>query len=255
MRTLVLALALAALPTVARADQCALNNATIAEAAAKLVTPGSKVLEFCEPCGDRAPGAPYAVKKVAVRNGELLVNGNAVDLAYLFVQTDKTEYRNVGLATSCGASRVSAFVRDGKPSGFVASSRPIPRPPSSTSLPRATSPSDLAGTWTVKLTTWMTSCPAKPSGPDETWWIDVQKGQVAITTNGTLAFEGAASTLTHGSFTHSLQARQAASGAVLKLSHSFRDKLWGTIVVGTPTGNPGDPICVTQLNVSGNRQP
>jgi hypothetical protein len=257
MRVLALALALAALPTIARADQCALNNGAIAEAAAKLVTPGSRVLEFCEPCGDRAPGKPFEVKKVAVRNGELLVNGNAVDLAYLFVEASKTEFKNVGVATACGASRVSAWIRDGKPGGVVSTARHAPpRPPSSMpSLPRATSPTDLVGTWTVKLTTWMSSCPAKSSGPDETWWIDVQSGKVSISTSGTLAFEGAASSLTHGSFQHSLQARQAASGAVLKLSHSFRDKLWGTIIVGSPTGNPSDPVCVTQFNISGNRQP
>ena len=259
MRTYVLALALAALPTVARADQCALNNGAIAEAAAKLVTPGSRVLEFCEPCGDRAPGKPFTVKTVAVRNGELLVNGDAVDLAYLFVETSKTEFKNVGITTGCGASRVSASIRDGKPAGFVINARhapPRPPPPSSVgSLPRATSPTDLVGTWNVKLTTWMSSCPAKPSGPDETWWIDVQNGKVAISTNGTLAFDGPASTLTTGSFQHSLQARQGASGAVLKLSHSFRDKLWGTLLVGMPTGNPSDPVCVTQFNISGNRQP
>jgi hypothetical protein len=200
--------------------------------------------------------------KVAVRNGELLVNGNAVDLAYLFVESSKTEFKNVGVATACGASNVSAVIRDGKPSGMVVNSSrmrtpgtPPPRPPSPNTLPRATAPADLVGTWTVKLTTWMSSCPAKASGPDETWWIDVQGGKVAISTSGTLAFEGPASSLTYGSFQHSLQAKQAASGAVLKLSHSFRDKLWGTIIVGTPTGNPNDPVCVTQFNISGNRQP
>ena len=256
MRTLVL-LVLALLPNLARADQCALNSATTAEAAAKLVPPGSRVLEFCEPCRERAPGTPYIVKTVAVRGGELLVNGSAVDLAYLFVETSKTEYKNVGVATGCGASRVSAYIRDGKPGGLVAGARQAtPRPPQPpTSLPRATAAADLAGTWTVKLAPSLTSCPAKPSGPDETWWIDVQADKIAISTSGTLAFAGPASSLTHGSFQHSLQARQAASGAVLKLSHSFRDKLWGTLVVGTPTGNPSDPVCVTQFNLSGNRQP
>jgi hypothetical protein len=256
MRSIVLALAAVLVPAIAHADQCQLNATTVAEAAAKLVKAGSRVLEFCEPCGDRAPKQPYTVSKVAVRQQrELVVNGAGVDLAYLFIETAKNEFKNVGLATSCGAAKVSAVIRDGKPSGPISRPPGMPPRPPMPSMPRATSSAELVGTWTVKVTTWLSTCPAKASGPDETWWIDQSSGKLAITTSGNQAFEGVASALTHGSFQHSLQAQQATSGAVLKLSHSLRDKIWGTIVVGTPTGNPGDPVCVTQLNISGTRQP
>jgi hypothetical protein len=96
----------------ARADQCAWIDADVAAKARTIVERAPKVIDFCEPCGDQAPGEPHAVHSadVTAADGdfkELRVNGTAVDLAYVFVQTDATHYRNLAALAGCPATGVS----------------------------------------------------------------------------------------------------------------------------------------------------
>ena len=253
MRTL-LALVAAVLvaPAIAHADQCALVDPKIADAAKALAKTGTRALEYCEPCGDKAPGAAFEITSAVVRGKQLLVNGHGVDLAYVYVQSGPKEFKNLGIAVGCGASSVSPFVRDGKPAGRPPA--PGPHWSQTPSMPRATSADELVGTWTVKVTTWLSSC-ATRQRPDETWDVDLTGGTYTITTSDMLTFEGTPAPLTHGMFTHSLKTRQLPSSTVLKLSHSLKDRFWGTIVRAESLGGATDPICVIQLNVSGTRKP
>src|SRR6187549_849767 len=100
MRILLVAAALVA-PALAHADQCALNDAKVNANAEKLVTVGARVLEFCEPCREKTPGKPYVVKSVEVKAREVFINGKGQDLAYLYVERGKDEFKNVGALAGC----------------------------------------------------------------------------------------------------------------------------------------------------------
>lgn len=96
----------------ARADQCAWIDADVAAKARAIVERAPKVIDFCEPCGEQAPGEPHAVRSadVTAADGdfkELRVNGTAIDLAYVFVQTDAMHYRNLAALAGCPATGVS----------------------------------------------------------------------------------------------------------------------------------------------------
>lgn len=267
MRSLLAALAVTVLaPALAHADQCAIVDKKVLEDAWTTAKISGSALEFCEPCGDKAPGKPFPITSVRAGADRLLVNGTVRDLAYFYVKTGPKEFKNLGIATACGASGVSEYIRDGKPSGptkldkkwrTVPGSPPPPPPPMppSSSMPRATAPDELVGTWNVKVTTWLSSCPARAAKGDETWFIDLAHGSYSITTSDNLAFEGTPAPLTHGMFTHSLKSKQLPSSTVVKLSQSFKDRFYGSIVRAEPSGGPNDPVCVMQLNVSGTRQP
>src|SRR5688500_7347909 len=262
MRTFLVALTAALLaPALAHADQCAIVDKKVAAEALALAKSSGTAVEMCEPCGDKAPGKVFQTSAIT-SSGDRLVRGKKVlDLAYTYVKTGPREWRNLGIATGCAAESVSEYIRDGKPSGPIkltrnpyASAR-SPLPPLPPSQPRATSADELVGTWTVRVTTWLTSCPARPSKGDETWDIDLTAGSFTIRTTDNLVFEGAPAPLTNGMFTHSLHTKQLPSSTVLKLTHSTKDRFYGTIVRGEPAGGGADPICVFQQNVSGTRKP
>ena len=119
MKTWLIPLSLALLGGHARADQCAwIDEATATKAKTLLKRVDDRgriapfVIEFCEPCGDKAPGIPAEAKAVEIRTPEagyreLYVNGKPVDLAYLFVKTDATTYRNMAALAGCPATGVS----------------------------------------------------------------------------------------------------------------------------------------------------
>ncbi|HEY5937440.1 MAG TPA: hypothetical protein VIU61_22495, partial [Kofleriaceae bacterium] len=134
----------------AHADQCAKNPKAVIDGAAYLVKKGATVLEYCEPCRDAAPGKPYVVQTVAVKDGELYINGATVDLAYLFLKTGPDEFKNIGHLTGCDASGTSMKITGGKPSGPTATPPPSPggRPPPPPPSPRPSSADELAGEWT-----------------------------------------------------------------------------------------------------------
>jgi hypothetical protein len=239
----------------ARADQCALNSPPVAATAAKLVKQGATVLDYCEPCGDRAPGKPYTVNTVGLARGELVVNGADVDLAYLFLQTAPGEFRNVGIMTMCGAEDVSEWIRGGKPSGPVARTPSRARPPIPPPPPRASGPDDLAGLWNVRITTKYSSCPGVRAGSEQTTW--------RITTNGgVLELESADGAMLGGpveiqprsTLKATLRPKLHPSGTVLSLSMFFKDQLHGTLVrAKVLAGTARDPVCVVQQELSARR--
>jgi hypothetical protein len=96
----------------ARADQCAWIEGAVAQKAQTLLTSAPKFIEFCEPCGDKAPGVPQRVQGVDLHAAdgalfELTLNGKPIDLAYTFVKTDDTHYKNLAALAGCPATGVS----------------------------------------------------------------------------------------------------------------------------------------------------
>jgi hypothetical protein len=101
----------------AHADQCAWTTRAQSEKAAELLHKGKMVVDWCEPCGEKAPRAKqvYAVESVKVAHPEgdgfyweLSINGKPVDLAYEFVMVAPNEFKNLASLASCPATGVSA---------------------------------------------------------------------------------------------------------------------------------------------------
>ena len=132
--TLPLLLAVAALPSLAHADQCQLIDDEVANRALVALKGHPKVIQFCEPCGDKAPGEPVVADRVAKTRGtsadyEITIDRREVDLAYTYVQTGPTRYENVAALAGCPASGVSPSLRvdDSTPSAVMiqADSTPV----------------------------------------------------------------------------------------------------------------------------------
>jgi hypothetical protein len=132
--TLPLLLAVAALPSLAHADQCQLIDDEVANRALAALKGHPKVIQFCEPCGDKAPGEPVVADRVAKTRGtsadyEITIDRREVDLAYTYVQTGPTRYENVAALAGCPASGVSPSLRvdDSTPSAVMiqADSTPV----------------------------------------------------------------------------------------------------------------------------------
>jgi hypothetical protein len=108
-----LAALLLAAPAVAHADQCQwIDDPAIATRAVRELTSHPEIIAFCEPCGDVAPGAPRTAASVTIqrvddRAVELVVNGDSVDLAYLYVKTSARQYRNLAALAGCPTTGVS----------------------------------------------------------------------------------------------------------------------------------------------------
>lgn len=96
----------------ARADQCQIVDADVADYALKALPKGASFVEQCEPCGEAAPSKPRVVNTVRVdkKAGSIMLNGKVADLAYVFVQTGKWTYTNVALMTGCPTTGVAASV-------------------------------------------------------------------------------------------------------------------------------------------------
>lgn len=135
------ALALVAVPLLAspaRADQCAWIDHAVAHRAAAILATQPKVIAFCEPCGEQAPGVPRVASTAALRSPEpgyqeVHINGVPVDLAYTFVQTSPERYQNLAALAGCPADGVSPSltVTDETPTGvlIVADDPPATPPP------------------------------------------------------------------------------------------------------------------------------
>jgi hypothetical protein len=97
---------------VAHADQCAWIDEAAAHKAQAVLAKAPKFIEYCEPCGDKAPGVPQAVKNITVAAAggefkEVSIAGKPIDLAYVFVKTDDLHYRNLAELAGCPATGVS----------------------------------------------------------------------------------------------------------------------------------------------------
>lgn len=92
-------------PSIARADQCAINDQAIAEAV-ELAKQRAQILALCEPCGEKVPSGPYAITNVTTANGEVMIEGRMVDLAYTYILVGKNTYKNLGLLAGARPSGV-----------------------------------------------------------------------------------------------------------------------------------------------------
>lgn len=121
----------------ARADQCEWIDAAVAKKAEAILAKHPKVIAYCEPCGDNAPGTPELAKRVEVTSPqagykEIQINGSDVDLAYTFVQTSKTRYHNLAKLAGCETDGVSSSlaIADETPTGVLITpdEQPVPEP-------------------------------------------------------------------------------------------------------------------------------
>lgn len=140
MKALLAILALV-IPATAYADQCELVDDTVATSAIATLHGHPKVVEYCEPCGDKAPGVPHTIEHVAKQRGtdgeySVTLDKREVDLAYEYVQTAPSTYENIALLAGCPTSGVapSLTVSDASDTGvlIMPHSEPIvmmPTPP------------------------------------------------------------------------------------------------------------------------------
>ena len=98
----------------ARADQCEAIDGETAKWALKSLAKNARFVDFCEPCGDKAPKPPATITAVTYKGGSIWLNGKLVDLAYVFVQTGAYTFTNVAHQVGCPTSKVSATVTVGK---------------------------------------------------------------------------------------------------------------------------------------------
>jgi hypothetical protein len=137
-----LSIAIPLLGGTAHADQCAWVTKAQADKAQQILTSSSKFIEYCEPCGDPAPGIPQHIENAnvmvpAASYWEVTLNGKPSDLAYVFVKTSDTEYKNLAKLAGCPVTGVSASltVEPETPSGVLITAddkpaeQPEPPPP------------------------------------------------------------------------------------------------------------------------------
>jgi hypothetical protein len=114
---IIAAVAVLAPAGLAHADQCQwLDDPAIATRAARELAGHPEIIAFCEPCGDLAPGAPHTARSVVTqplrdRAVSLVVDGDSVDLAYLYVKTSAHQYRNLAALAGCPTRDVSPSLR------------------------------------------------------------------------------------------------------------------------------------------------
>ena len=125
MKTLLAIFALV-IPATAYADQCELVDDTVASNAIAAMHGHPKVVEYCEPCGDKAPGVPHTIEHVAKQRGtdgaySVTLDKREVDLAYEYVQTAPLKYENIALLAGCPTSGVepSLIVADATDTGVM----------------------------------------------------------------------------------------------------------------------------------------
>lgn len=122
--TIALALLVCAVSApLAHADQCEWVDHAVAARAAGLIARHRTIVDFCQPCGDAAPGTPHRVGDVSVRPTEggleeVMVDGRSIDLAYTYVDagvhplgTTADRYGNLAALAGCLATGVSPGLR------------------------------------------------------------------------------------------------------------------------------------------------
>jgi hypothetical protein len=114
MKAWLIPISLVLLADTAHADQCSWVEHAIAKEAHHILDRSPTYLEFCEPCGDKAPGIPQLAKSVTIAvpepdsdYRELSINGKAIDIAYVFVKTGDTRFENLAALAGCGTNNVS----------------------------------------------------------------------------------------------------------------------------------------------------
>src|SRR5262245_58862147 len=111
-----LGVVLASASSIARADQCAYVSAKEAERAAAILKRTKEMVEYCELCNGEGPKLTkiHDVKVTIIdpENREVTVNGQGIDLAYVFVpqKEGSHEYQNLAKLSKCNATGVSAVI-------------------------------------------------------------------------------------------------------------------------------------------------
>jgi hypothetical protein len=127
-------------PTIVMADQCAYVSEKQANAAALYLPAGGAFVPFCEPCGDKPfpVGASVTAATSSVNPlptsatgldqnfWELQLNGEGVDLAYIYVKQPNGTFINLAKLAHCPTSGVKTAY-DAK--GRVLKLRGLPRLP------------------------------------------------------------------------------------------------------------------------------
>jgi hypothetical protein len=95
------------------ADQCAYIDKEIALSAATKLNLGQTIYKLCEPCGERQP-EPVTISSLAAETvdyenyWQISVNGEGIDLAYTFVESeDRGQAENLAGIVGCPARGVS----------------------------------------------------------------------------------------------------------------------------------------------------
>lgn len=121
----------------AHADQCAIVPALQALSALPHLPVGATILPLCEPCGEQVDPARVRVVRsvfivpVDADSSRVRVNGEDVDLAYLYVRVGGV-FRNVAMLAGCHVEHVSPSVSlAAPPPPSVAPHALAPAPPPS----------------------------------------------------------------------------------------------------------------------------
>lgn len=111
MKALIVVTALLA-PAIAHADQCELTDEATADRALAVVQAHHTVLEYCEPCGDKAPGVPHVLDHAAKQRDvdryyAVTLDKREVDLAYTYVEVEPGHFTNLAKLAQCPTSGVT----------------------------------------------------------------------------------------------------------------------------------------------------
>ena len=117
MRTkaVLVSIALAILAGAAYADQAAYITQAQAEKAAALLKDKKQIRHYCAPCDEKGDRVEEIEKVEAAPAGyqqfwEVKVNGEGVDLAYVYFQTEKGKWKNVAKELDIKVSDVPKYL-------------------------------------------------------------------------------------------------------------------------------------------------
>lgn len=247
----------------ARADQCALVDSKVATKAIELVRRSTKVLDFCEPCGDKVARGPYRIVSTEIRGRQVVINSKPVDLAYVYIHTGGDDYSNLAKEAGCIAHGVSPTVKDSR-----SAQTPLPPPPMPSGPPmppggpptikRVSSPDDIGGTWNVSLRPSVSTCgpvavsSPMPSVPPVTWTITSTSGDISIMTDDGHELTATGATLSR--FTMLDVQVDAKRGKLAMRLHQFlKDSFDGKLIAIETQGR--GKTCATYYDVWGRRAP
>ncbi len=103
------------------ADQCEVITKQQAQKAQKVLKEGTDFFTFCQPCNDTRISPQAKVQTVTTepfdqtKNVTMKVNGESVDLAYLYVRTSGPKFQNVAKLVKCTATGVTSAIDPTKP--------------------------------------------------------------------------------------------------------------------------------------------
>jgi hypothetical protein len=100
----------------ANADQAAWNSRRDSARAVRLLAEAEAVIHFCAPCGDttsrreKVESIGIAQVEPGSQYWEVQVNGEGVDLAYLYFQDKKGRWKNAAMEASIKVSDVPKYL-------------------------------------------------------------------------------------------------------------------------------------------------